>query len=253
MTETLQHLQTRFAAHLRDPQHNAAPGHIPDARMQVYRELYFNNLQSLLAANFPVIKRTLGPARWQEYVRAFCRDHRAHTPLFTEIGQEFIHYLDAAPIDSDAPWLLELAHYEWIELALQISDAPLPAHDPDGDLLDGVPVCSPWCRALAYQWPVHCIGPDHQPTRLPAQPTLLLARRQADGSVAFSELSPLLYRLLERLEQEPGPSGRRQLQALAAEAGVAADADFIASGVAMLHQLHARGCLPGTKPLLPPA
>ena len=247
MAETLQQLQARFAAHLRDPQHNAAPGQIPDARMQVYRELYFNNIQSLLAANFPVIKRTLGDARWQAQVRAFCRDHRAHTPLFTEIGQEFIHFLDAAPANTGAPWLLELAHYEWIELALQISDAPLPAHDPSGDLLAGVPVCSPWCRALAYQWPVHRIGPEHQPTQLAEQPTLLLARRQADGSIAFSELSPLLYRLLERLEHEPGLSGRRQLQALAGEAGVAADADFIANGAAMLEQLRARGCLLGTR------
>ncbi|MNV11294.1 hypothetical protein D3C71_1018550 [compost metagenome] len=80
----------------------------------------------------------------------------------------------------------------------------------------------------------------------PEQPTLLLARRQADGSIAFSELSPLLYRLLERLEQEPALSGRQQLQALAAEAGVAADADFIANGAAMLAQLRARGCLLGT-------
>lgn len=247
MTETLQQLQTRFAAHLRDPQHNAAPGYIPDARMQVYRELYFNNIQSLLAANFPVIKRTLGDIRWREYVRAFCRDHRAHTPLFTEIGQEFIHFLDAAPIDTDSPWLLGLAHYEWIELALQISDTPLPAHDPGGDLLDGVPVCSPWIRALAYQWPVHRIGPEHQPTQVPAQPTLLLARRQADGSITFSELSPLLYRLLERLEHEPELGGRQQLQALAAEAGIAADAGFIANGAAMLEQLRARGCLLGIR------
>ncbi|WP_269790462.1 putative DNA-binding domain-containing protein [Stenotrophomonas sp. Iso1] len=245
MAETLQQLQTRFAAHLRDPQHNAAPGHIPDARMQVYRELYFNNIQSLLAANFPVIKRTLGDTHWREYVRAFCRDHRAHTPLFTEIGQEFIHFLDAAPANACAPWLLELAHYEWIELALQVSDEPLPTHNPSGDLLEGVPVCSPWCRALAYQWPVHRIGPEHQPTQLPAQPTLLLARRQTDGNIAFSELSPLLYRLLERLEQEPELSGHQQLLALATEAGVAADENFIASGVAMLHQLHARGCLLG--------
>ncbi len=248
MAENLQQLQMRFAAHLRDPAQHAAPGHIPDARMQVYRELYFNNIQSLLAANFPVIKRTLGDARWLPRVRAFCRDHRAHTPLFTEIGQEFIHFLDAAPDDAGTPWLLELAHYEWMELALQISDTPLPAHDPHGDVVDGTPLCSPWCRALAYQWPVHRIGPDHQPSQMPPQPTLLLARRMADGSIAFSELSPLLYRLLERLEQEPALSGRQQLQALAAEAGALPDEEFITNGALMLRQLRERGCLLGTTP-----
>ncbi|MCD9086435.1 putative DNA-binding domain-containing protein [Stenotrophomonas sp. SY1] len=247
MAESLQQLQMRFAAHLRDPDRQPAPSGMADERMQVYRELYFNNIQSLLAANFPVIRRTLGQARWLELVRAFCREHRAHTPLFTEIGQEFIHFLDSHAVQADETWLLELAHYEWIELALQLADDPLPAHDPAGDLLDGMPVLSPWCRALAYHWPVHRIGPEYQPAQ-PLEPTLLLARRQSDGSIAFSELSPLLYRLLERLEQHPDLSGRQQLQALATEAGVAPDADFLANGALMLDQLRTRGCLIGAAP-----
>ncbi len=246
MAEGLQQLQARFAAHLRDPARQPAPAGMPDARLQVYRELYFNNIQSLLAANFPVLRRTLGEPGWLSLVRQFCRQHRAHTPLFTEIGQEFIQFLDQADPPVAADWALELAHYEWIELALQISDAVPPAHAADGDLLQGRPVLSPHCRALAYHWPVHRIGPDHLPTQAPAEPTLLLARRAQDGRIVFSELSPLLYRLLERLELAPALSGHAQLQALADEAGVAADAAFLAHGSAMLHQLRAHGCLLGT-------
>ncbi len=246
MTEPLAHTQARFAAHLRDPELHAPPDGIDERRMQVYRELYFNNIQSLLAGNFPVIRRTLGEDRWLALVRAFCRGHRAQTPLFSEIAQEFILFLDTTPHQVDAPWLLELAHYEWIELALQISDAPLPAHDPHGDQLTGVPVCSPWYRALAYQWPVHRIGPGYQPVAPPAQPTLLLARRDAGGGIVFSELSPLLFRLLERLEAAPLLSGRAQLLALATEAGLGADEGFLRDGAAMLRQLRECGCLLGT-------
>ena len=245
MAESLRDLQMRFAAHLRDPQQQPAPAGIDAARMQVYRELYFNNIQSLLAANFPVIVRTLGASRWQQLVRDFCREHRAHTPLFPEIGQEFIAFLDNRSADPQAPWLLELAHYEWIELALKISDEPAPAHDPDGDLLAGSPVCSPCCRALAYQWPVHRIGLEYQPSEPPLQPTLLLARRETDGDIVFSELSPLLYRLLERLEQFPALSGLEQLRELAVEAGTEADEAFISTGTAMLQQLRDKGCLLG--------
>lgn len=245
MPESLRELQMRFAAHLRDPLQQPAPAGIDDTRMQVYRELYFNNIQSLLAANFPVIARTLGEPRWQQLVRDFCREHRAHTPLFPEIGQEFIAFLDYRSPDPQAPWLLELAHYEWIELSLKISDEPAPEHDPDGDLLAGSPACSPWCRALAYQWPVHRIGLDYQPGEPPPQPTLLLARRGTDGDIIFSELSPLLYRLLERLEQFPGLSGLEQLRELAVEAGTAADEGFISTGAAMLQQLRDKGCLLG--------
>lgn len=246
MVEPLHELQRRFAAHLRDPSHAPAPEGIAERRMQIYRELYFNNIQGLLAANFPIIARTLGEQRWLELVRGFCREHRAHTPLFPEIGQEFIAYLDAAAGDDDVPWLLELAHYEWIELALKISDEPVPVHDPRGNLLDAIPVLSPGCRALAYQWPVHRIGPDHQPRQPPIHPTLLLARRDRNGGVTFSELSPLLYRLLERLEQYPAQSGRTQLQELATEAGVPCYSSFLESGLAMLRRLQEIGCLPGT-------
>ncbi len=245
MAESLRELQLRFAAHLRDPLQRPAPAGVDDTRMQVYRELYFNNIQSLLAANFPVIARTLSQSRWQQLVRDFCREHRAHTPLFPEIGQEFIAFLDSRPADPQAPWLLELAHYEWIELALKIGDEPLPAHDPDGDLLAASPVCSPCCRALAYQWPVHRIGLEYQPSEPPLQPTLLLARREVDGNIVFSELSPMLYRLLERLEQFPQLSGLEQLRELAAEAGTAADSVFIRNGAAMLEQLRDKSCLLG--------
>jgi len=246
MAESLRELQRRFAAHLRDPGRQPPPAGVTDARMQVYRELYFNNITGLLTANFPVIARSLGPQRWPQLLRDFCRDHRPHTPLFPEIGQELIAFLDQRAPDPEAPWLLELAHYEWIELALKISNAIAPAHDPAGDLLAGVPVLSPWCRALAYRWPVHRIGPDHQPLQPPPHPMLLLARRTDDGSIVFSELSPLLYRLLERLEQLPALAGVQQLQALAGEAGTQPDEGFIGDGQAMLRQLRDKGCVLGT-------
>ena len=70
----------------------------------------------------------------------------------------------------DPPWLAELAHYEWVELALQIAERRrLPPHDPDGDLLDGVPVLSPLAWPLAYRWPVHRIGPDSSPSAPPTR------------------------------------------------------------------------------------
>lgn len=240
--------QAAFAAHLRDPQAYPAPAGIEPRRMAVYRELFFNNITGLLAGNFPVIRRTLGEDDWNALVRRFYATHRSHTPLFPELGREFIRFLgDRAAGTPAAPWLLELAHYEWIELAVQIDDSPLPAHDPAGDLLQGVPVLSPWIRALAYAWPVHTIGPGKRPAEPPATPTLLLVRRDGDGRARFAALSPLVYRLLELLDEGSG-SGRERLQLLADEAGVAADAAFITQGAAMLERMRAEGTVLGTRP-----
>lgn len=242
--------QQALARHLRDPDSTPAPGGIEPRRLAVYRDLFYNNLQGLLAGNFPVIRRTLGDEHWHALVRAFFAGHPSQTPLFTEIGREFVRWLQDGAHGGHGPaWLPELAHYEWVELALEISDARAPAGvDPAGDLLDGVLLVSPQAWALAYRWPVHRIGPDYRPDAPPGEPTLLLVRRDGDGAVRFAQLSPLAYRLFELM----GPGrlrGSECLQALATEAGLDADGreTFIAQGAAMLSRMRAEGSVLGTR------
>ena len=79
----------------------------------------------------------LGEVRWRRLCRRFLRDGALHTPWFREIPQEFVRFLAALPAVRLPRWLAELAHYEWAELAVDVMDAPLPSHDPAGDLLDG--------------------------------------------------------------------------------------------------------------------
>jgi len=244
--ERLREQQLELTGHLRDPHRVAAPAGIEERRLAIYRDLLFNNVASLLGGNFPVIRRTLGETRWLALVRDFYRDHRSQTPLFPEIAREFLRYLESLP-RLDPPFLGELAHYEWVELALQISEARIEdvPHDPAGDLLEGAPVLSPLAWPLAYEWPVHRIGPDFQPSAPPPAPTLLLLRREPDGNVRFSELSPLAWRLMQRLGEEPQLSGHEQLRALAQEAGVPAETDFLAQGRQLLEQMRATGVVLG--------
>ncbi len=249
--ETLRAQQFTLARHIRDPQANPPPPGIEERRLAIYRELFYNNLQSLLSGNFPVIRRVLGDDGWHARVRAFLRDHRSRTPLFPEIAREFIRFLEdrrAAGAD-DPPFLLELAHYEWVEMALLIEEST-PAdvlHDPAGDLLAGAPALSPLAWPLAYAFPVHRIGPDFMPTEAPPTPTLLLVRRTPGFEVKFSEVSALTFRLLQRLGESPDLSGRAQLEALAAEA-VATDVEaFMREGARMLTDLRASGVVLGTR------
>jgi hypothetical protein len=246
--QTLREQQFALARHVRDPAAHAPPPGIEDRRLAVYRELFYNNIEGLLAGNFPVIRQTLDDAAWRALVRTFYADFRCHTPLFTEVGREFIRFLEAREsLGEDPPWLRELAHYEWVELALQIAEDTAPPHDPTGDLLDGIPALSPLAWALAYRWPVQQIGPQHRPAIPPSAPTLLLVRRDPAGEVHFSELSPLLYRLLESLGQDPPRSGRAILQALAIEASAGAVAAFVQEGAAMLQRLREEGVVIGTR------
>lgn len=248
MSELLREQQARFAAYLRDPEHQPVPQGIPVRRLQIYQELYFNNLDTLLAGNFPLIHRILGPTPWRKLVRAFCREHRAHTPLFTELGQEFIAFLANAAQPQLPDWLAELAHYEWVELALQIADEPLPAHVADGDVLGAIPVLSPYIANLSYHWPVHRISPEFLPTQLPAEATRLLIRRDRQGQVRFAEITPLLAQLLTLLDESEDRSGEELLTALAAQTATQDQAQLMQQGRELLLRLHDQGIILGTKP-----
>ena len=207
--------QNTLGLYLRDPDHCAPPAGMDVTRAQVYRDLVFANLSSLLSGTFPVLIKILGDEHWRSLIRIFLRDYRAHTPKFGEIAQEFVEFLASEPqaLSEGAwpPFMVELAHYEWVEMALQQSEAePLPLSDA-GLLLDRPLQVSPLAWPLAYAWPVQRVGPDCQPDVVPAQPTLLLVRRAEDWSVRFSELSPLAWRLLLRIGEFPELTGREQL------------------------------------------
>ena len=239
--------QTTLGRYLRDPDHCAPPVEMNAARAQVYRDLIFANLSTLLRGTFPVLIKIVGDELWRSLVRIFLRDYRARTPKFGEIAQEFVEFLASEPQALSEgtlpPFMVELAHYEWVEMALQQTDAE-PLAPSDGALILARPLqVSPLAWPLAYGWPVHVVGPDFQPEAAPAQPTLLLVRRAEDWSVKFSELSPLAWRLLQRIEEFPELNGRAQLEGLAVEAGANGSAEFMDSGAALLRQMHGEGVL----------
>ena len=60
-----------FAAHIRDPENSPVPDNIEDRRMEIYRGLFFNNVQGFLANTFPVLKSLYEEDAWIELVRSF--------------------------------------------------------------------------------------------------------------------------------------------------------------------------------------
>ena len=244
--------QLAFAAHIRDPAGAPRPADVAPRRMAIYTDLFFNNVESLLAANIPVIRALHDDTGWRALVRDFYREHRSRTPLFTEIAREFIRHLEhrAESGSADPPFLVELAHYEWSELALTLDESDLAQvdHDPQGDLLESVPVMSPLARVLAYRFPVHRIGPDFQPDAPGAQPTLILLTRDRDDNVHFLEIDALTALLVERLQTNRVDIGRVVLETLLLDLDRGNDDALVASGRVIFARLQARDAILGTVP-----
>lgn len=204
MAESFKQTQYQFAAHIRDPDHQQAPDNIESRRMAIYRDLFFNNINGTLKNAFPVITTLFSEEKWLAMVRDFMIKHQCKTPLFVEISREFIAYLEnERQAEDDPPFLPELAHYEWVELALSIAEPDFTStpldHDEDRLTLDLR--LSPLAWLLVYQYPVHQIGPDNQPDKPADTPVCLVVQRNADEEIKFIELNPVSARLLELLNQ----------------------------------------------------
>jgi hypothetical protein len=260
--------QAAFAAHIRDPERAPRPADVEERRMAIYRNLFFGSIEGLLAGTFRVTRRALGDEHWRALVRDFMVHHRAATPLFAELSQEFLAYLGGAraaqqrkePGD-DPPYLLELVHYEWVKWALKVSDdEPDPRHaDPNGDLLDGQPVVSPLAWNLAYRFAVHQVDPEAPPTEPSAAPAHLLVYRNRADEVEFLELNAVTHRLLALLQQNndapgevtlsPGATltGRAALERIATELRHPAPEKVVAAGASMLRNLRRRDVILGTR------
>ncbi|MFM8330297.1 MAG: DUF2063 domain-containing protein [Candidatus Methylumidiphilus sp.] len=245
MAETnFKQIQHAFAAHIRDPEHNPPPPGVRPERMAMYRELFFNNINSFLSSGFPVLRQVLGEARWLALAQDFFTRHRSATPYFAEFHEEFLAFLrDERTADGDPPFLLELAHYEWVELALSLAaeDAPPLCTALQENPLDGVVALSAVAWPLVYRFPVQRIGADFQPAAAPAEPAYLAVYRDRADEVRFVELSPASFRLLQMLEDGGAQPAEACLRQIALEMGAADPAAILAYGADILREFGARG------------
>ena len=207
-------------------------------------------MEGFLSSAFPVLRRITPDTRWRAMARDFFARHESHQPLFHKIAEEFLKYLEheRGRVKGDPPFLRELAHYEWVELALAVAQAPPfeALADPDGDLMEQVPVVSPLAWALSYEFPVHRIGPDSIPRRPGDQPAHLVVYRNRDDEVKFMEINAVTARLLQLMAARRA-TGRQLLARLARELKHPQPGVVLAEGAGILSGLRERDIIIGTK------
>ncbi|WP_019675801.1 DNA-binding domain-containing protein [Arsukibacterium perlucidum] len=213
-------LQQQFAAYIRNPAETSPPTGIEQRRLNVYSELFFNNVQGFLDTAFPVLKTLYSESDWTALARQFFSNYACHSPYFLQIAEQFVTFLqDYQPTAADPPFLAELAHYEWAELyiATLTSEQQLPPLSPAelaGDALSSSRLqLSELAMLCAYQYPVQQICAEFQPAE-PAQPVFFLLYRNSEHEVKFVQLNQATLLLLNTLAEQPGLTFKQLIQAI---------------------------------------
>ncbi|WP_269618407.1 HvfC family RiPP maturation protein [Zhongshania sp. BJYM1] len=238
----LQAIQRELTEFIRDPEHCAGPKGLESRRLDIYKGLFFNNINSFLSNGFPVCRSLFSDDDWDALVRDFMIKHQCVSPYFLKIAEEFLAYLSSqrGACEIDPPFLLELAHYEWVELALDVANEDLPPEETlPADLLAAYLGISPLAWSLAYRFPVHLISRDNRPLEPGDMPTYIVVYRNRHDSVQFLEINAVTARLLDLIGGDTPQSGETVLQRIADELGLSPDSilDFGQKILAQLFNL----------------
>jgi len=205
-----QKYQLEFTAHIRNPAANKKPAKVKDSRMAVYREIVFNNIFGSVSTCFPVCKSILGALAWKKLVREFFAQHQATTPIFREIPQQFLQFLKTTKNLPD--YFEQLAHYEWVELAVASQPTAPIKLSKKWDLLKETPILAPAHMLLEYDFAVHKISKKRLPESI--ESAHLLVFRKAENVVKFIELNSMTFELLSLID-ENSMTGEQALVRLA--------------------------------------
>lgn len=247
---TFKQIQYDFAAHIRDPDNHPVLSGIEERRMTVYRDLFYNNIEGFISSAFPVLRTLYDDEDWYGLVRDYFARHRANTPHFPEMGGEFVAYLDKEFTlrECDPAFILELAHYEWMETVAVLSQVKFSDvdFDPEGDVFDQAVVISPLAWLLYYEWPVHMISCEQRPEEKPEHPTWIIIYRDRDDDVGFVTVSTVTARLMQLLDSGKLMTGRQALQQVVTEINHPEPAVILEMGLDMLKQLREKDIILGT-------
>lgn len=219
-------LQQAFSGCIRsvDPQVKM-PG-IENRRLNVYRELFFNNIESFISSTFPVLNEMISETNWTLLIKDFFATHKCESPYFLKISEEFLNYLESCELDFLPVFSYQLAHWEWMELYADVVETQDVSVEITDLTLTDIVTSNDCTWALAYDFPVHKASSSFSPVE--RESTFLIVHRDHDLSVGFIEINPLSMLLFDHIKQNISKPLNVLLAQIAADQGM--DVGIITQG-----------------------
>ncbi|WP_076409113.1 DUF2063 domain-containing protein [Shewanella sp. UCD-KL12] len=195
-------IQHSFIQYIKEPK-SVLPIGTDERRMKIYRDLFFNNINGFVSSAFPVLKSLYSDELWLSLVQNFFVTHDCQTPIFIEIAQEFVDFLQTEYLakETDPAFLLELAHYEYMELVVAVAKDN-PQQQRIDKPIEQVSLClSDSAQVLQYAFAVQRVSEEYQPIEPAETAQLFCLYRDEHDEVIFLQLNPLTAQVLGFISQ----------------------------------------------------
>jgi hypothetical protein len=96
----------------------------PEARLQIYRNIVFNNLTAALRTAYPAVLKLVGEEFFEGAAARYIRDYPSESGNLQDFGAQFAECLAAMSEAGGLPYLPDMARLEWLrQLAYLAADA----------------------------------------------------------------------------------------------------------------------------------
>jgi len=129
----LSRLQHEFQARVLDPDATETPAWVsaggraePAMQIGVYSFAYRSRLLEVLAKDFPALHQAMGDENFYALAGSYIEAHPSRYFSLRDFGEHVTDFIAQQPIQTEHPWLAELAEFEWtLCSAFDAADSPL--------------------------------------------------------------------------------------------------------------------------------
>ena len=195
---SFQATQQQFCNWIRFPQSELSKA-LPAERMQIYRDLLFNNVCSFINLVYPVTRAILPELQWQKLLNEFFQKAQCDSPFYNDISLQFREYLTDCqhPSLKEYPWLAELLQFEWLELYLDTVEIEKRIVNRQDEWQLNTQV---W--VLVYEYPVYQWSSSMTISKIEHMPSVIMVWRNDHDHICVESLSALFAVVIEQLSQQ---------------------------------------------------
>lgn len=165
--------------------------------------MVFHVAEEAINAAYPLTKNLLAEREWTVVVKDFYRSGAMESPQLWRMPEALIAFVDKnyAQLQRKYPFLLELMHFEWAEIAVYMMPDNKVEMPLNGDVENDHIVINPEMELLHFHFPVYLKPAGTISINDRSNFFVSLHRHPESGKVLFTNLSPLTAQMIALLHE----------------------------------------------------